>query len=410
VRNRYVYRAAIPAIVGVIAITGCGSNKSSGGGAGSGSGGKTVVIGMSAPLTGSLSELGLGMKNSVQLAVNQANASKKVSGWTIKFQPEDDQADANTGGQVASRLASESNVVAVVGTLNSSVAQQEQQTYNDANIVMISPANTNPTLTQGPNYAKGQKTRPYKTYFRVATTDAIQGPFAADYTYNTLHKKSVATVNDKLTYGQGLVQEFEQRFKSDGGKIVDHQTVTDGQKDYSALVSELKNKHPDMVYFGGQYPEASLLSKQMKSSGLKIPLMGGDGLYADDYIKVAKQQGEGDLASSVGAPTAALASASAFVTAYKNAKFSSDFSAYGAYAYDCANVIIDALAKVLPGKSSIDDSVKQAIVAAVQSANTNGATGKISFDQYGDTTNKVLTMYVIKNQKWTPAKTEAFNG
>src|SRR3954467_2863149 len=117
VRHRYVYRAAIPAIVGIIAVAGCGSNKSSGGGTGSG-GGNTVVIGMSAPLTGPLSALGLGMKNSVDLAVKQANDANKIDGWTIKFEPKDDQADAHVGGQVAAALSSESDVVGVVGTLN----------------------------------------------------------------------------------------------------------------------------------------------------------------------------------------------------------------------------------------------------------------------------------------------------
>src|SRR3954465_1877600 len=198
VRHRYVYRAAIPAIVGIIAVAGCGSNKSSGGGSGGG-GSHTVVIGMSAPLTGPLSALGLGMKNSVALAVKQANAANKIKGWTIKFDPQDDQADANVGGTVAAHLASETGVVGVVGTLNSSVAQQEQKAYNDQNIVMISPANTGVELTQGPDYAKGNKVRPYKSYFRVSTTDAIQGPFAAKYLIGTGVKK-VAPVTAQKPY------------------------------------------------------------------------------------------------------------------------------------------------------------------------------------------------------------------
>src|SRR5207245_10178258 len=145
-------------------------------------------------------------KNPAHFAVKQANPAKKIPGWTTKSDPHDDQAEANVGGQVAARLASEGNLVGIVGTLNSSVAQQEQKAYNDQNIVMISPANTNPTLTQGPNFDKGNKTRPYKSYFRVATTDAIQAPFAAQY-LKSLGIKKVATVNDQLTYGPGLVAQ-----------------------------------------------------------------------------------------------------------------------------------------------------------------------------------------------------------
>jgi len=214
VRHRFVAGIAIPAALSVIAVAGCGSNSS--GGSGSSGSGKTVVIGMSAPLTGSLSALGLGMKNSVDLAVKQANQANKIPGWTIKFDPQDDQADANVGGQVAARLASENNLVGVVGTLNSSVAQQEQKAYNDQNIVMISPANTNPTLTQGPDFAKGNKTRPYKSYFRVATTDAIQGPFAAKYLYET-GAHSVATVNDQVRGNAAGIEELAQR---GGGSVV----------------------------------------------------------------------------------------------------------------------------------------------------------------------------------------------
>ena len=406
-RNRYVVRAAIPAIIGVIAVTGCGSNKSSGGGTGS-SGSHTVVIGLSAPLTGPLSALGLGMKNSVDLAVKQANSANKIKGWTIKFDPQDDQGDANVGGQVAASLSSESNLVGIVGTLNSSVAQQEQKAYNDQNIVMISPANTNPALTQGDNYASGTKTRPYKSYFRVATTDSIQGPFAAQYLKSQGINK-VATVNDQKTYGAGLVAEFEKQWKKQGGTVTSHQTINPGDKDFSGVISKIKPTGAQALYYGGEYPEAGPLSKQMKAAGLNIPLMGGDGIYDPTYVKLAGSKSDGDLATSVGAPTDKLQSAQDFVSAYKSAGYKEDFSAYGAYSYDAANVIINAMAKVLPGKTSIDSTVRQAIVAAVQSTDFDGVTGHVSFDQYGDTTNKVLTVYKVKGGAWVPVKTDTFN-
>jgi len=408
VRHRYLVRAAIPAIVGVLAVAGCGSNKSSGGGGGGG-GNHTVVIGLSAPLTGPLSALGLGMKNSVDLAVKQANAAHKIPGWTIQFNPQDDQGDANVGGQVAATLSSQSNLIGVVGTLNSSVAQQEQKSYNDQNIVMISPANTNPALTQGDNYSKGQKQRPYNSYFRLATTDAIQGPFAAQYLKSQGISK-VATVNDQKTYGAGLVAEFEKQWKKQGGKVTSHQTINPGDKDFSGVISKIKPTGAQALYYGGEYPEAGPLSKQMHAAGLNIPLMGGDGIYDPTYEKLAGPKSNGDLATSVGAPTDKLSTAQQFVAAYKAAGYKEDFSAYGAYSFDCANVLIDALAKVLPGKTSINSSVRQAIVQAVQQTDTNGVTGHISFDQYGDTTNKVLTVYKVTAGAWVPVKTDTFNG
>jgi branched-chain amino acid transport system substrate-binding protein len=136
--------------------------------------------------------------------------------------------------------------------------------------------------------------------------------------------------------------------------------------------------------------------------------MGGDGIYDKTYIQTAKDAAEGDLCTSVGAPTDELASASDFVAAYKAAKYTDDFSAYGAYSYDAANVIIEALAKVLPGKSSIDAQVRSDIVKAVQATQLDGVTGKVAFDEFGDTTTKVLTVYKVTNQEWTAVKTDEF--
>jgi branched-chain amino acid transport system substrate-binding protein len=406
VRHHNFVRVAVPIAVGAIALTSCGSN-SSGGGGGAGGGGHTVVIGMSAPLTGPLSALGLGMKNSVDLAVKQANDANKIDGWTVKFEPKDDQADANVGGQVAAALSSESDVVGVVGTLNSSVAQQEQQAYNDANIVMISPANTTVDLTQGPNWTKGDRQRPYASYFRVSTTDAIQGAFAAKYLYET-GAHSVATVNDQKAYGAGLVQQFELQFKKLGGKITSHQTITPGDKDFSGVISKIKPTNPAALYYGGEYPEAGPLSKQMKAGGLDVPLMGGDGIFDPTYVKLAGPKSDGDLCTSVGAPTDKLASAAQFVKDYKAASYKEDFSAYGAYSYDAANILIEAMAKVLPGKDSIDDSVRQDIIQAVQDTDYNGVAGHVSFDKYGDTTNRVLTVYKVVDGAFKPVKTDTF--
>ena len=407
-RNRYVVRSVVPVVLGGLALTGCGSNSSGAGNEGGSGGGNEVIIGMSAPLTGPLSALGLGMKNSVDLAVQQANDANKIDGWTIKFDPQDDQADANVGGTVAARLASESNLVGVVGTLNSSVAQQEQQAYNDAKVVMISPANTTVDLTQGPNWQKGDRQRPYQSYFRVSTTDAVQGGYAAQYLYDTAGARKVATVNDQKAYGAGLAQQFELNFKKLGGTITSHQTISPGDKDFSGVISKIKSTSPDAVYYGGEYPEAGPLSKQMKSAGLDVPLMGGDGIFDATYVKLAGPKSDGDLATSVGAPTEKLESAAQFVKDYNAADYKEAYSAYGAYAYDAANVLIEAMAKVLPGKDAIDDTVRQAIIDAVQDTDYDGVSGHISFDEFGDTTNKVLTVYKVVDGEFKAVKTDTF--
>jgi branched-chain amino acid transport system substrate-binding protein len=293
-----------------------------------------------------------------------------------------------------------------VGTLNSSVAQQVQPILDKANILMVSPANTNPTLTQGAD--PNNKQRAYKSYFRTATTDAIQGPFAAQYVSQTLGFKKVAIVHDKKTYGQGLTDAFKAEFTKQGGTIVGTETINPGDKDFSAVISKLKPLGPQLVYYGGEFPEASLLSNQMKAKGLAVPLMGGDGIYDGKYITNGGAGTEGDLATSVGAPTETLPSAQTFVSAYNAGGYSEQMGAYGAYAYDAANAIIEALAKVLPDAKKLDDAVKQDIVKAEQDVSFDGVTGKVAFDQYGDTTTKILTVYKVTGGKWVAAKTDEF--
>jgi branched-chain amino acid transport system substrate-binding protein len=271
---------------------------------------------------------------------------------------------------------------------------------------MVSPSNTNPSLTQGND--PGKKVRPFEYYFRVATTDAIQGPFAANFAYNTAGKRNVVVIHDKKTYGQGLALQFKGQFEKNGGKVPTVETVEPDDKDFSAVLSRVKRFNPDMIYFGGEYPAASLLTSQADQQGLTVPLMGGDGIFDKTYIDVAKQAGEGDYATSVGAPTDQLPTAKAFVDAYKAAGYADPYSAYGAYAYDAANSIIEALAKVLPDQSKIDDALRVKFRQAVQDGSLDGVTGKVAFDEFGDTTTRILTVYKVDGGAWKPQKTEEF--
>jgi branched-chain amino acid transport system substrate-binding protein len=398
-----ILRVGAVGVILVLAAAGC-SRSSSGG---SSSAKKTVKIGVIAPLTGPLSALGLGIKNGTDLAIKQANDKGKVSGYTIVLDAQDDTATAATGANAANKLASDPLVSGVVGTLNSSVAQQVAPVLQKASIVQISPANTNPTLTRGPDPIKNPK-RVWNTYFRVCTTDSVQGPFAADYAYKTAGLKKVITVNDKKTYGQGLVAAFEGQFKTDGGQLVAHKTINAGDRDFGQVAGEIAAAKPDFVYYGGEFPEAGPLSSQLHDRGFKGPLFGGDGIYDDGYIKAAGAKSTSDLATSVGAPTTKLASAKQFVTDYAAAGYKEPFSAYGAFAYDAANIIIQALAKTLPGASSVEAARPQIVQAVGQTQNYQGAIGTTSFDQYGDTSNKVLTVYKVTGGKWADVFSGSF--
>ncbi|MEW1865369.1 branched-chain amino acid ABC transporter substrate-binding protein [Streptomyces sp. NBC_00669] len=401
---------------GALTLTACGSrsddSKKSSGDGGGGSN-ITLTIGVDAPLTGQNSATGLGLQYGTQIAVDDANAQKLVPGVTFKVKALDDKALPATGQQNATALVQNDNVIGAVGPLNSGVAQSMQQVFATANMVEISPANTDPTLTQGKNWASGKKVRPFKTYFRTATTDANQGGFAADYAYNTLKKKNVFVVDDKQAYGAGLAAIFKGKFSSLGGKIAGTDHVNTGDTDYSALVTKIKQSHADMLYYGGQYDESELITKQLKAGGVNIPLMGGDGMYSDTYIKTAGAAATGDLATSVGVPVATLPAAQTFIKTYKAKGYPGDYGTYGGYSYDAATAIIRAVKAVMDangGKLPAMNDARSKVVDAVQKTDFQGIAGHVSFDQYGDTTNKQLTVYQVKNGKWTSVKTGVYSG
>ncbi len=401
-RSTSLYKMSAVIAVGALALAGCGSR----GGTTSGSSSSTntvVEIGVDAPLTGSLAALGLGIQYSSDLAVKDANKNNEVPGVTFKLVAKDDQKTASIGQQNATSFVADSGIVGVVGPLNSSVAQSMQKVFDDANVTEVSPANTNPSLTQGPNW-QTTKVRPYKSYFRVVTTDAVQGPYAADYVYNKLGIKTVATVNDGKTYGAGLAQTFTQEFTKLGGKVAVAQTATDSTQDYSSIVSAIKGSAAKLVYYGGEFPAAAPLTKQLKGGGDNIPVMGGDGMQDPTYISLAgAAAANGDYATVPGASLSALPSAQKFITDYKAANYPSDYSVYGGYSYDATWSIIEAVKAVVAangGKVPSSTDFRKKVEAAMQSVSFSGVTGQVSFDQYGDTGNKVLTMYQVENGKW----------
>ncbi|WP_329574306.1 branched-chain amino acid ABC transporter substrate-binding protein [Streptomyces sp. NBC_01361] len=390
---------------GALTLTACGSRDDN---KGSDSSKKTtVVIGVDAPLTGANSATGLGIQYGVQIAVDDANKKNTVPGVTFKVKALDDKAVPATGQQNATALVGTKEVLGVVGPLNSGVATSMQQVFATANLVEISPSNTAPELTQGKDWQTSKK-RPYKSYFRTATTDALQGGFAADYAYNTLKKKKVYVVDDKQTYGAGLAKLFTAGFKKTGGKVVGTDHVNTGDKDFSTLVTKIKNSGADLLYYGGQYDESQILTKQLKDAGAKIPLFGGDGMFSDTYIKTAGKSAEGDLSTSVGVPVTTLPAAKEFIATYKAKKYPGDYGTYGGYSYDAATAIIKAVANVVKD-GKVPSDARSKIVAEVQKGKFDGIAGPVAFDEYGDTTNKQLTVYQVTKGEWKAVKSGTYD-
>jgi branched-chain amino acid transport system substrate-binding protein len=402
------WRSSVIVLLPLLLAAACGGGDEEETGGGATQATKVVKIGVIAPLSGDLTATGTGIRNSVDLAIRQANDKNRVPGWRIELAAEDDAAKPDVGAQAAAKLASDAAVVGVVGTYNSSVALQVAPVLQRANIVQISPANTNDTLTRGENF-RTSPTRPYRNYFRTATLDSLQGGFAADYAYEDLRIRNVAIIHDKKAYGQGLADSFRAQFEKKGGKIVATETVNPGDKDFSAVLSKIKPLNPDLIFYGGEYPEASLISNQAKGpQAMRVPLMGGDGIVDPTYGKTAGAAANGDYGTSVGAPPEQQASAKQFLDDYKAANFRESYSAYGALAYDAANAIISTLATALGGANAVDDNVRRKVIEGVGKVDFGGASGKVAFDSFGDNVTKTLTMYKVENGEFKPVKTGEF--
>ena len=402
-QQRSVVRVAAPLLIVSMALSACGARGSTDSGASDGK--KIAKIGIMAPLSGDLSALGLGIQHSVELAVKQANDSNAIPGWTLQVEAKDDEGKPDVGKNAATAFAGEADIAGVVGNLNSSVAQSTQPVLATAKIVQVSPANTNPSLTQGAAFATAPK-RTYATYFRTCTTDAVQGPFAARYLFKANIKK-VATIHDKKAYGQGLVAAFAAEFKKLGGTIVAAETINPDDSNYQSVITKVKPKAPQTVYYGGEYPQAGPLSQQMKAAGLNVPLMGGDGIFDPKFIALGGKSSTGDLATSVGAPTEELAAGKKFLADYEKGNYKEPSAAYGAYSYDAANAIINALKVSLKDAKDVA-STRQATIDALGKVSFEGVTGKVAFDEFGDSTTRVLTVYKVAGAKWDAVNTEAF--
>lgn len=382
---------------GALTLSSCGSrgeDKSGDGGA------TTVVIGLDAPLTGELSALGQGIKNSADLAVKNANKQKEVEGVTFELRPLDDKALPNAGQQNATKLAGQKEVLGIVGPLNSGVAQSMQQVAESNGVTLISPANTTPDLTQGKNWKKNDRKRQFSTYFRTATTDEVQGAFDGQYAWEKMKVKTAYVIDDQKTYGVGLADSFKDQFTKLGGKIVGTDHVSPDDRDFKAVVSKAKSAAPDLVFYGGEYPASGPLSQQLKDGGLTVPLMGGDGMYSADYIELNKKA-QGDYASSVGKPVEQLPSAKKFIEDYEAAGYKDRYEAYGGSTYDATWAIVQAVKKVVSDNGGkLPDDARKKVVDAMNDVSFDGVTGKVSFDKYGDTTNTMITAYQVDDKEW----------
>jgi branched-chain amino acid transport system substrate-binding protein len=363
-----------------------------------------------------------GIYNGAILASTQQKATFKKAGLNLLQPILKDYAKADASGndpnkerQNALSCIADNAVLGYDGTLNSSIALVSEPILNKAHMVMISPSNTNPVLTD-PKSRQAQEPDtaahkiPWVTYYRVVTTDALQGPADAVVMNKKLKIKSYFLVDDKQTYGAGLAAAMDKYATGKLGMTrvgIGHIDPTDSSTISStadAVSDEVVSKNADGVFYGGNLETGFTLAKDIRAKGYKKPIMGGDALVDVRWISNAGAGAVNDYATSVGPDI--QSAAKSFQTAYKRAFKSylagGGFGPYDALSYDAANVMLNAILTAQKAgklKGSITKQ-REAVVANVHSAHFSGATGTGSFDSNGDTTNRIVSVYQVVGSSW----------
>lgn len=373
----------------VVTMTACGSKPAASGG---GNDLEVIKIASSSPLSGSQAAMGESIKNGAQLALEERKEEFAKLGFDLQFAPNDDQADPKVGVAVAQKLITDEDILAVVGHLNSGVAIPSSEVYAQKNLAMVSPANTAVAVTE----------RGLKNVVRICIRDDAQGPAGADFAFNDIGAKTAFVVHDKTTYGQGIADEWRARYEAIGGKVLGYEGITAGESDFSAVENLIGAAKPDIVYFGGMYPEASLLVKQMDEKGIKVKFMGADGMDSGEVITIAGDAAIGVYYTSAGADVSGKPEGKAFADKYAS-KFGKQIEVYSAYGYDAMNVTLNALAKAIEANGGTKPTRDEVVDAVLTTSGFKGVAVGVTFDEKGDNTEAVVYALTFKEAKYPPA-------
>lgn len=346
----------------------------------------TVKIGHVAPTSGWIAAVGRESENGARLAIDELNAKGvSIGGSKAKFEllAEDDAADPNKATAVAQKLV-DAKVNGVIGHLTSGTSIAAAKTYSDAGIPQISPSATNPKFTRSG----------YKTTFRVLADDTQLGSALGRYAVRELKATRIAVIDDRSAYGQGVTEEFSKAAKAAGGSIVEAQYTNDKATDFTEILTAVKSKSPEVVFFGGFALQAGPMIKQMKQLGINAKLMGGDGICTADLPdRAADAMTDGQVVCAEAGGVESGAPAMAKFRADFKQKFDTDTQFSAPYVYDAVMVMVDAMVR-----SGSSDPAKY-LPALAATSGYRGVTGVIAFDEKGDLKNGALTLLTYKGGK-----------
>ncbi len=369
---------AAAATLAILGLSGCKSG-----------GGNTIKVGEFASLTGKEATFGTSSHEGTQLAIDEINKAGGVLGKQIELLTEDNQSKAGEPANIVNKLISRDSVVAILGEVASSRSLEAAPIAQAAKIPMISPASTNPKVTEVGDYI-----------FRVCFIDPFQGTVMANFATKTLKAQKVAVLTDaKSDYSKGLAKYFKEQFVKNGGTLASELDYNGGDKDFKAQLTTIKGAAPDAVFLPGYYNDVALIATQAKEIGLNIPLFGGDGWESDNLLQVGKDNVEGDYFSTHCSPEDKSPKMTSFVAAYK-AKYNKTPDAMAALGYDSAYVLAEAIKRA---GTTEGDKLRAAIAAT---KDFEGVTGKFSLDDKRNAV-KSAAILQIKGGKFTFLETIA---
>lgn len=346
----------------------------------------TVLIGLAGPLTGPSARIGKDLENGAQLAIADANAQKPTLNGkpvTFKLVSEDDQSDPRTAVAVAQRLVDE-GVAGVVGHWNTGTSIPAARIYHDTGIAQVAPVATGHGYTQ----------QGFDTSFRVMGHDDDGGNYAGQYAVKTLKAKRIAVIDDRTAFGQGLADEFIKSLQAQGVQPVAREYVDDKTVDFSAVLTTVRSKNADLIFFGGVDSQAAPLARKLKQLGMNAQLMGAGGFVSQTFLTLAQQEGEGVVALEPGLPLEQMPGGKAFEQAYRD-RYHTHIELHAPFAYDATRVLIAAIEQA--GSANPADYLPK-----LRAIHYQGVTGDIAFDAQGNLQQPSFTLYRVVDGKWQP--------
>jgi branched-chain amino acid transport system substrate-binding protein len=345
---------------------------------------QVVLIGLAAPLTGPSARIGKDLQNGAQLALDDANKTHPTIGGkpvVYKLVAVDDQSDPRTAVTVAQQLVDQ-HVIGVVGDWNTGCSVPASRVYYSAGIPQIAPASTGHQYTE----------QGYNTAFRIMGHDDASGAYTGAYAVKTLKAQHIVVIDDRTSFGAGLATQFIKGVQSNGGTVIDHEYVDDKTTDFSGVLTTIKAKHADLVFFGGIDAQAAPLARRMRQLQINATLLGAGGFVSQTFLTLAGQEGDGVTALEPGRPLDLMPGGKAFDAQYR-ARYHAPIELHAPFAYDAAATLIAAAQQ-----TGSTDHAK--LVAALHTIDRQGVTGTIAFDQDGNLKDPAYTIYEVKDGKW----------